>query len=49
MKRKKKKPIYETIRKVWAINPKTRLKGNDKAYNRKKTKQQFRREIEEME
>ncbi|KKL74941.1 hypothetical protein LCGC14_2059910 [marine sediment metagenome] len=46
MKRKK-KPLYKTIRKVWGFNPKTRCKGNDKVYNRKREKEEFRKELED--
>jgi hypothetical protein len=46
--RKKKKKGLQTkyTRKVWTINPKTRVKGNDKHYKRPKAKQEFRRELE---
>ena len=40
---KKKKPWYKKIRRVWGFNPKTRVKGNDKAYNRQKEKEKFRK------
>ena len=39
--------IYKKIRKTWTINPRTRLKGNDKVYNRDKIKQKFRRELQD--
>ena len=50
MPRKKKQSqveIYRMIRKRWAINPKTRVKKNDKIYNRGKSKRETRKTIEE--
>ena len=47
--KKKKKLPTKSKRCVWIINPKTRRKGNDKAYNRKKVKARFRREMREEE
>ena len=35
---KKKKEEAKKQRNMWTINPRTRRKGNDKAYNRKKYK-----------
>jgi len=47
---KKKKPIYKQIRKVWKINPKTRVVPNKKRYDRKRDKERIRKEIlEEFE
>lgn len=46
MKRKK-KPLYKKTRVVWGFNPKTRFKGNDKVYNRKKAKTEFKKELDE--
>jgi hypothetical protein len=52
-KKKKKKitllDIYNSIRKVWLINPKTRVKPNKKKYNRAKAKQKFRKELRREE
>ena len=53
-KRKKKKKIpslefldvYQSIRKIWNINPKTRVKPNKKKYNRAKIKRELRKELE---
>ena len=42
-KTKKKKPIP---RGVWKINPKTRVKPSEKAYNRAKLKQEVEKELE---
>jgi len=39
--------IYKSIRKTWAINPKTRVKKSDKIYNRQKAKQEFRKMLKE--
>lgn len=50
-KRKKKKKslnlmdIYNSIRKVWTINPKTRVKPNKKKYNRSSEKQKLKKEL----
>jgi len=30
--------VYKGLRKTWAINPKTKVKPNDKKYNRQKAK-----------
>ena len=35
---------YKKLRKEWNINPKTKIKPNDKSYNRKKEKQRFLKE-----
>ena len=49
--RKKKKPqvinllnIYNSIRQVWTINPKTRVKPKKKKYNRSQEKTNLRKE-----
>ena len=44
---RKKKPWYKKTRKVWIINPRTRVKGNDKAYDRNKAKKDFRKILKE--
>ena len=44
--REKTKPVYKSIRKVWGFNPKTRVKSNDKGYDRNLTKKQLRDVIE---
>uniref|UniRef100_A0A6M3JU41 Uncharacterized protein n=1 Tax=viral metagenome TaxID=1070528 RepID=A0A6M3JU41_9ZZZZ len=44
---KKKYKLHSSIRKVWIINPKTRCKGNDKVYNRKKDNQKIKKQIRE--
>jgi hypothetical protein len=38
--------IYNSIRQVWEINPKTRVKPNKKKYNRAKTKREFKKELD---
>jgi hypothetical protein len=48
MKDKRLELIKKRARKVWIINPQTRTKGNDKAYNRKKEKAKFRKESSTM-
>ena len=35
------------IRKLWQINPKSRIKKNKKKYNRKRAKQNLRKRIKE--
>jgi len=51
MKKRKKKidnySIIKSIRKTWGFNPKTRVKGNDKVYNRNRAKREFRKMINE--
>lgn len=39
--------IAKKIRKVWLINPKTRVKPNKKVYNRGKAKEEFRKILKE--
>jgi len=49
-KKKRKKEFWEickSIRKVWLINPKTRIKKSGKIYNRQKAKQEFRKMLKE--
>ena len=36
---------YKKIRKTWVISPETRIKQSKKKYNRKKTKQEFKKHI----
>lgn len=38
--------IYNSIRKVWTINPRTRVKPNKKKYNRQKVKRDLKKEME---
>jgi hypothetical protein len=38
VEKNKKKEDAKKYRNTWTINPRTRRKGNDKAYNRKKFK-----------
>lgn len=53
-KRKKRKPkskidlleIYKKIRKVWTINPKTRVKPKKKKYNRSAEKRRIKKELD---
>ena len=47
MKDKKKETIHTSKRSVWEINPKTRVKKNNKIYSRSKTIQRFRKELRE--
>ena len=42
----KKKLEAKKRRNLWAINPRTRFKGNDKAYNRQKDKKRKERDFE---
>jgi len=39
--------VAKKIRKVWLINPKTRVKPNKKIYNRGKAKEEFRKMLKE--
>ena len=39
------KESYDKIRKIWVINPKTRVKPKKQKYNRSKTKQELKRDI----
>lgn len=39
--------IYRWIRKMWMINPRTRIKKSKKKYNRKRDKRQFRKRLKE--
>jgi len=41
------KPIKLKIRKIWTINPHTRIKESDKKYNRKRAKRKLRKQLEE--
>lgn len=41
----KKKLDAKKRRNVWQLNPITRCKGDDKKYNRKKSKESFRKEV----
>jgi len=36
------------LRKVWIINPKTRIKKSDKIYKRKKEKDKVKKEIQKI-
>ena len=45
----KNKPLYKRIRKVWLINPKTRIKKSDKIYKRAREKQKFKKILSEIE
>ena len=45
IEKNKKKEDAKKRRNLWRINPKTRCKGNDKAYDRKKQKQKIREEV----
>ena len=38
--------IYNSIRKTWRFNPKTRVKKSKKKYNRAKVKRELRKELE---
>ena len=38
---------FPKTRRVWRINPKTRIKKSDKIYNRKKTKRKLRKRLKE--
>ena len=38
---------YKRLRKVWEINPKTRVVPNKKKYNRNKEKEDLKRRIKE--
>lgn len=49
MKKKTKRLPTKYARKVWTINPKTRVKGDEKKYNRKRAKKEFKKEIEEFQ
>ena len=42
----KKKLDAKKRRNLWSINPKTRFKGNDKAYNRQRDKKRKERDFE---
>ena len=42
----KKKLDAKKRRNLWTINPKTRFKGNDKAYNRQRDKKRKERDFE---
>jgi hypothetical protein len=44
MKKKSKKliPAYVTLRQVWEINPRTRIKQSKKIYNRQLSKKEIR-------
>ena len=52
-KKKRKQPkssldileVYNMIRQIWTINPKTRVKPNKKKYNRSKEKAKLKKEI----
>ena len=37
--------VYNSIRQVWTINPKTQIKQNKKKYNRKADKQKLKKEL----
>jgi len=39
--------VAKKIRKVWLINPKTRVKPNKKIYNRGKAKEEVRKMLKE--
>ena len=45
IEKNKKKEDAKKQRNLWGMNPKTRRKGNDKAYDRKKQKQKTREDI----
>lgn len=42
------KPQRKRIRKIWVINPKTRIKQSDKIYKRKREKEQFKKYLKEV-
>lgn len=44
----KKKPSLPKPRKVWAINPKSRVKPSDKIYKRQKAKKKEKNWVEEL-
>lgn len=35
------------VRKIWSINPKTRIKDNEKLYSRKKEKNKLKKQLSE--
>lgn len=43
---KKKKPAIKLGRATWHIRGTTQIKGSDKAYNRKKEKQNWKKEMD---
>jgi hypothetical protein len=39
--------VYKALRKIWKINPKSRIKESAKLYNRKKEKLTFIKELKD--
>lgn len=40
---------FPKARRVWRINPRTRIKENDKKYNRKRSKRKLKKRLKEEE
>ncbi len=41
--------LYKERRKVWTISPVTRVKKSKKKFNRDKSKEEFRKDLRELE
>lgn len=39
--------VYKALRKLWTINPASKIKGSDTIYNRKREKLKFIKEIKD--
>ena len=47
--RKKEKPKKPKVRRMWQIDPETRIQDSRKIYSRKKIKKELRKYVEELE